>query len=351
MKSWCVLAIKLWRLVPRPVGEKVIGTRWVDTNKGDERSYAVRSRLVGQESKRKGSIVQYFAATPPLYALKFLLSLAVTVLVPYVKVMYTKRSRYIIQFLDVKKAHWWAKAERTLYVELPWGYKKLHNITDDLVGLLRHSMYGMRDAAQLWEKCVAKKMNELGFRQGSSSSVVFWHPIRDIRTSVHGDNFASLGARPDLKWLHTELAKDWKANLEGYFGPPGEPDCVHEIVTLNRLLSWGAEGIEWECDPRHAEILIRELGLTGAQGAVTPGVKEKPAEADEEDIPLPDEQRTWYRSLSQRAAYVAQDRPDLGVATRELAKGMQKPTERHLSDSEARWPVLETAPTASAEVP
>ena len=130
--------VQVWRLVPRPVGEKVIGTRWVDTNKGDEQSYAVRSRLVGQEIKRKGSIVQYFAATPPLYALKFLMSLAVTVLVPYVKAMYTKRGRYIIQFLDVKKAHWWAKAERTLYVELPWEYKKLHNITDDLVGLRLH---------------------------------------------------------------------------------------------------------------------------------------------------------------------------------------------------------------------
>ena len=33
------------------------------------------------------------------------------------------------------------------------------------------------------------------------------------------------------------------------------------IDILNRLVSWTNRGIELEGDPRHAEIIIREMGL------------------------------------------------------------------------------------------
>ena len=58
--------IHLWDVVPRPNGVKVIDTRWVDVNKGDETEFQVRSRLVAKEIKRKGMVEQYFAAMPPL---------------------------------------------------------------------------------------------------------------------------------------------------------------------------------------------------------------------------------------------------------------------------------------------
>ena len=70
--------IVLWDVVPRPAGVHVIDTRWVDVNKGDEKDFQVRSRVVAKEIKRKGSVEQYFAAMPPLASLKMLLSLATT---------------------------------------------------------------------------------------------------------------------------------------------------------------------------------------------------------------------------------------------------------------------------------
>ena len=148
---------------------------------------------------------------------------------------------------------------------------------------------------------------------------------------MRGGNFASLGARADLDWLEKELSKEWTVKVEGIFGPPGEPDCVHSICTLNRLLTWTAKGIEWESDPRHVQILLRELNVAeSGKSVTTPGVKEKPADADEDDVPPPVDVKRWYRSLCMRIAYLAQDRPDLGIATRELTKGMQVPTERHV---------------------
>ena len=45
-------------------GKKPIGTRWVDTNKGDATNPKVRSRLVAQEIHRS-KMPELFAATPP----------------------------------------------------------------------------------------------------------------------------------------------------------------------------------------------------------------------------------------------------------------------------------------------
>ena len=58
-------------------GAAPVGTKWLETNKGDEEHYNIRARLVAQEYT-KGKLEAIFAATPPLEAKKMLLSLAVT---------------------------------------------------------------------------------------------------------------------------------------------------------------------------------------------------------------------------------------------------------------------------------
>ena len=73
------------------------------------------------------------------------------------------------------------------------------------------------------------------------------------------------------------------------------------------------------------------MGTTCGAKVTTPGVREKPESVEDEDVPLEGpEAITRYRSLCMRMAYVAQDRADLGVLCRELAKGMSAPTERHM---------------------
>ena len=71
----------VWRKIPRwqaiQEGIPIIATRWIDINKGDDVRENYRSRLVAKEfnmSKEMG----LFAATPPLEALKYLLSVAAT---------------------------------------------------------------------------------------------------------------------------------------------------------------------------------------------------------------------------------------------------------------------------------
>ena len=48
-----------------------------------------------------------------------------------------------------------------------------------------------------------------------------------------------------------------------------------QIKVLNRILTWESKGVKYEADPRHAEILIKELGMEDARGVKTPGTKEE----------------------------------------------------------------------------
>ena len=72
----------VWDKVPleecyKNTGKAPVGTRWIDINKGDITNPVYRSRLVGKEFNEE-KVLRIFSATPPLEALKILLSTAAT---------------------------------------------------------------------------------------------------------------------------------------------------------------------------------------------------------------------------------------------------------------------------------
>ena len=90
----------------------MIPTRWVDINKGDDVQEKYRSRFVGEELKRKNQMLEgTFAATPPLEALRFMLSLFMTT-------SYTpkgKPRKLKLLFMDVSRAYLHAPVLREIY--------------------------------------------------------------------------------------------------------------------------------------------------------------------------------------------------------------------------------------------
>ncbi|CAK0881251.1 unnamed protein product [Prorocentrum cordatum] len=76
--------------------------------------------------------------------------------------------------------------------------------------------------------------------------------------------------RIDVDWLFVEQGKEWVVEVEGIFGPPGEPDTVQSTRALNRHLIWATEGVAWECDPRRVDVAIRVVVRDMAKGAQAP---------------------------------------------------------------------------------
>ena len=75
---------------------------------------------------------------------------------------------------------------------------------------------------------------------------------------------------------------------------------------------------EYEADPRHAQLILNNLGLEQAKEVNSPIVKRDV----HNDGELPSAQVTTYRSLPMRGAYLAQDRSDIPHAAKELATEM-----------------------------
>ena len=344
---------QVWDLVPRPKDVKVIGSRWVDINKGDEVKPNYRSRFVGRELKKLGQksnmLVDFFAAMPPLEAIKFLLTLAVTKEHFDLKDKRVGNHRKRLQFLDVKRAHFMAPVHREMYVELP---PELKREGEDLVAKLKQSLYGTRDAPANWEKEIARVLvEELQFEQGKSYPCIFHHPERDIDVVVHGDDFTDLAEEEQLIWFREELKKRWIIEDRGILAPPGSKPkdattkYCHNMTHLNRLITWTHEGIEWESDPRHVDLLLRDIGVQSCK-VTYPLVKEKVESLDQEDTELPVEEQYAYRSNTMRMGYLSHDRTDLQRTVRELAKGMQAPTLRHLEMLKRAARYLKYAPRA-----
>ena len=152
-------------------------------------------------------------------------------------------------FVDIRKAYFHAKVKRLIYVELPPEFLEPHEV-GKVCGRLNFSLYGTRDAASNWEECYAEFLISIGFKQGLSSPCVFFHPVREISTVVHGDDFTSLATESNLRWLTKQLESRFLIKDRGILGP-GKQD-IKEIRLLNRIIAWESDHIRFEADQRHA---------------------------------------------------------------------------------------------------
>ena len=216
--------MKVYTKVPRSVarGKKIIKTRWIDINKGDEANPNMRSRLVGKEFA-DGIDPSLYAYTPPIEAMRMILSRAATVK--------GDGTRRIIMTNDVSRAYFHATVQREVYVEIPVEDK--HPSDGDVVGRLNLCLYGTRDAAHRWQETVAEHLESLGFKRGKAHPAVFYHQSRDIATLVHGDDYMSAGTIADMKWLKQALTDRFeiKTQMIGH-----EQDCDREGKILNRVI-------------------------------------------------------------------------------------------------------------------
>ena len=117
---------KMSRIEAKKRGIRIVGTRWLDINKGDEDEMNYRSRLVAKDFNT-GKEDGIFAATPPLEALKLLLTDVATVGV-------NGTEDKIMMINDVARAFFEADMRNELCVELPDEDKEEGE--GDLVGYL-----------------------------------------------------------------------------------------------------------------------------------------------------------------------------------------------------------------------
>ena len=182
----------------RRTGGKVIGTKWINVNKGDIDRPNIRCGLVGKEFRTTPDDALY-ASTPPFEALRVILSGAAT--------WDRDGGEREIMINDVSRTYFYAEATRCMYIELP---REDPLYDPEMLGRLRSCLYGTRDAALSWQQTLSDHLTKAGFKRGVGHPSVFHHPTRDIWTLAHGDDDCSAGSAEALDWMEDRLAKRYE---------------------------------------------------------------------------------------------------------------------------------------------
>ena len=241
---------------------KIIGSRFVNCNKGDSEKPDVRCRLVAQEINHGSEGCEdFYAATPPLEAKRLLFS-------EWASKKVRRGKKLKLSFVDIRKAYFNGIPTRNLYVRLPAELGMPKNV----LGKLVKCMYGTRDAGAIWEQCYANCLIDLGFKQGVASPCCFEHKEWGVAVVVHGDDFTALGTDEALNLYEEGLKKAFECKIRGRLGT--DKGDMKEIRILNRIVRITEDGLLYEADPRHVELLAKALGLSECKPVSTPGIKQ-----------------------------------------------------------------------------
>ena len=298
----------------------------MDVNKGDHQNPVVRSRLVAQDMRfGQPGTVATFAATPPIEALKILFAIHMQ--------QHHDFDAWTLTFIDVKKAHLLPYMKKEVFIRLP----AERQAPEGMVARLRYCIYGLREAGSLFDDFVNNVLTPLGFQPGVYSPSVFHHAGEQARLFKHGDDFVVSARRGFGKNLVRELEKHMQLKVRAVLGARSDLGDVQSTSILNRFLTLrlpGQDGsrcvLECEADPRHAEILMSQLGLTEtSKGCVSPGVKLAANRPVSELVGA--DKKSLFRSAVMRAQYLGIDRSDIQFAVKELSTKLSCPTEEDMA--------------------
>ena len=171
--------------------------------------------------------------------------------------------------LDVRRAHFYARALRRIFVEMPREdprYEECQGVAELLM-----SLYGTQDAAANWEAEYSDKLQGWGYKKGEASPCVFYNPGTNIRILVHGDDFVAVGRRYKLDALQEQLESVYECKVQRIGWQRGR---AREARILGRVITLTEEGANIEPDPALLEEVVHLLGMQGAAATVTPANKE-----------------------------------------------------------------------------
>ena len=120
----------------------------------------------------------------------------------------TGRSDTVLTIIDVRRAYFYAAAQRRVFIELP--AEDYRQGDEQMCGLLCASLYGTRDAAKNWEAELGGYLQQLGLKKGLASPCLYSTPNGDLCVAVHGDDMTCSGSRQDSEWLLAKMKERYE---------------------------------------------------------------------------------------------------------------------------------------------
>ncbi|KAI3735506.1 hypothetical protein L6452_15005 [Arctium lappa] len=155
-------ALKVWRLVPKPKGKSIIGTKWVFKNKKDEDGIVIRNkeRLVAKGYRQEEGIDydETYALVARIEAIRMFLA-------------YAAHKNFTVYQMDVKTAFLNGILKEEVYVSQPEGFVNPDKL--EHVYILDKALYGLKQAPRVLYEVLSKFLVKSGFTKGKIDTTLF----------------------------------------------------------------------------------------------------------------------------------------------------------------------------------
>ncbi|KAI3720023.1 hypothetical protein L6452_20930 [Arctium lappa] len=155
-------ALKVWRLVPKPQGKTIIGTKWVFKNKKDEDGTVIRNkaRLVAKGYRQEEGIDydETYAPVACIEAIRMFLA-------------YAAHKNFTVYQMDVKTAFLNGVLKEEVYVSQPEGF--VNPDKPNHVYILDKALYGLKQAPRAWYDILSQFLVKSGFTKATVDTTLF----------------------------------------------------------------------------------------------------------------------------------------------------------------------------------
>ncbi|KAI3735800.1 hypothetical protein L6452_15315 [Arctium lappa] len=155
-------ALQVWRLVPKPKGKTIIGTKWIFKIKKDEAGTVIRNkaRLVakGYRQEEELDYNETYAPVARLEAIRMFLA-------------YVAHKNFTVFQMDVKTAFLNGILKEEVYVSQPEGF--VNQEKPDHVYILDKALYGLKQAPRAWYDVLSTFLVKSGFSKGTVDTTLF----------------------------------------------------------------------------------------------------------------------------------------------------------------------------------
>lgn len=298
-----------WTLVNLPKGKNVVGCKWVFKRKFDENGNPdrYRARLVAQGFSQKYGIdyEEVFAPVVRTVTLRTMLAIAGI-------------DKLRVRHIDVKTAFLNGDLHEEIYMKQPLGF--VQKGSEHKVCLLKKSIYGLKQAARVWNEKLTNVLFKIGFRQSEEDDCLF---LREdgISLLVYVDDMLILGKdTSEMIGIEEEISKHFLITSLG--------EVTH---FLGMKIERDSDGLYHLSQAAYLNRLFVRFSMTDCKSSLIP-LDPAYLTTDDDTEKLGDE--NMYRNLIGALLYVAvMTRPDIAAAVSILSRKTSNPTLRDWTEA------------------
>ena len=298
-----------WKLVQRPCGVNIVGSKWAYRIKNDEdgnlKQFKARLCAKGFSQIPGIDFEETFAPVVSMAAFRLVFAIAAS-------------ARVEVHHMDVATAFLNAKLNEDIYMQQPEGYRVEGENGVEMVCKLEKALYGLKQAGREWWRTVLCFLQKLGFTSCPADQCLFIKRTKSdfVISALYVDDFIIAASNPnELESLKKSLSEEYKTKDMGALTHALGIKVDQDIRSGKTTLSLGA----------YIEAMLKRFNMQDSKPAHTPMISEKITGGNTQNTD--DLSKFPYRECIGAltfAAYTA--RPDIAFSVSRCARNVEAPT-------------------------